>query len=72
MHGMETQSSSGPLHGKQTLRLDLKKPEAVALLLDLIADDDALFEGFRPGVTECLGLGLDVCRESNGGIDLHG
>ncbi len=69
---MQPQSSSGPLRGQQTLRLALKNPEAVALLLDLIADDDALIEGFRPGVMERLGLGPDVCRERNGGFDLHG
>ncbi|TDG18245.1 CoA transferase [Paraburkholderia silviterrae] len=42
--------------------LDLKRAEDVARALDLIADADALIEGFRPGVMERLGLGPAVCR----------
>jgi alpha-methylacyl-CoA racemase len=33
--------------------------------LRLISDADALIEGFRPGVTERLGLGPDACFERN-------
>lgn len=51
--------------GKRTLTLDLKKPEAVACLLDLVETSDALIEGFRPGVMEKLGLGPDVCLQRN-------
>src|SRR6187402_3576731 len=43
--------------GRRSLALDLKQPEAVALLLDLVAKSDVLLEGFRPGVMERLGLG---------------
>src|SRR5215475_206288 len=39
------------------VRLDLKRPEAVALTLRLIEQSDALIEGFRPKVMERLGLG---------------
>lgn len=51
--------------GKHTLRLDLKKPQAVALVLDLLAGADALIEGFRPGVMERLGLGPQACHVRN-------
>ena len=47
------------------IRLDLKRPEAVAAALRLIDGADALIEGFRPGVMERLGLGPDVCLARN-------
>ena len=50
---------------RQVVRLDLKRPEAVALALDLVAKADGLVEGFRPGVMERLGLGPDVCLARN-------
>ncbi len=34
-------------------------------MLRLVEGADALFEGFRPGVTERLGLGPDVCLARN-------
>lgn len=51
--------------GKQTIRLDLKCSEGVAVVMDLIDTADVLVEGFRPGVMERLGLGPDVCMERN-------
>ncbi|WP_372780756.1 CaiB/BaiF CoA transferase family protein [Litorivivens sp.] len=51
--------------GKRSIALDLKKPEAIDLALTLIAGADALFEGFRPGVMEKLGLGPEICLERN-------
>src|SRR3984893_11833821 len=50
---------------RHIIRLDLKRPEAVALALRLIERADALIEGFRPGVTERLGLGPDDCLARN-------
>ena len=44
-------------HGREVLRIDLKRAEGTALLLDLIARSDVLIEGFRPGVMERLGAG---------------
>lgn len=43
--------------GKRSLALDLKHPDALALLWRLLERADALIEGFRPGVMERLGLG---------------
>jgi alpha-methylacyl-CoA racemase len=51
--------------GKQTIALDLKRPEGVATALRLVATADALIEGFRPGVMERNGLGPDVCLARN-------
>jgi alpha-methylacyl-CoA racemase len=50
---------------RAVLKLDLKRPEAVALALRLIDGADALIEGFRPGVMERLGLGPDICLRRN-------
>ncbi|HEY2207061.1 MAG TPA: CaiB/BaiF CoA-transferase family protein [Pseudonocardia sp.] len=51
--------------GRRSVALDLKSPEGVALVLDLVADSDALIEGFRPGVLERLGIGPDECLRRN-------
>lgn len=51
--------------GKRSIALDVKKPEAVRALLDLIETADALIEGFRPGVMERLGLGPEACLARN-------
>jgi crotonobetainyl-CoA:carnitine CoA-transferase CaiB-like acyl-CoA transferase len=53
------------LRNRKSIALDLKDPRAVEFVLRLVAKADALIEGFRPGVTERLGLGPDVCRECN-------
>lgn len=45
--------------------VDLKRSEGVELVLQLCESADALFEGFRPGVMERLGLGPDVCLARN-------
>src|SRR5947207_12381918 len=51
--------------GRKVVELDLKDKEAVAQVLDLLANADALVEGFRPGVMERLGLGPDVMLARN-------
>ncbi|MGH8875483.1 MAG: CaiB/BaiF CoA transferase family protein, partial [Acidimicrobiia bacterium] len=51
--------------GKRSLAVDLKHPEGVGVLLRLVGASDALIEGFRPGVTERLGLGPEVCLARN-------
>ena len=51
--------------GKRSVAVDLKNPEGVAAVLDLVASAEAVFEGYRPGVAERLGLGPDVCLERN-------
>ena len=51
--------------GRKSIGVDLKNPDGVATVLDLVAEADALIEGFRPGVMERLGLGPDVCLARN-------
>jgi alpha-methylacyl-CoA racemase len=53
------------LRGKRTLRVDLKRPDGIALARALVARADGLIEGFRPQTMERLGLGPDVCLEHN-------
>src|SRR5215213_9957924 len=51
--------------GRPSVALDLKRPEAVATVLDLVAQADVLVEGMRPGAIERMGLGPDACLERN-------
>jgi len=53
------------LRGRRNIALDLKHPDGVATLLDLVGHADALIEGFRPGVMERLGVGPDICLQRN-------
>ncbi len=51
--------------GKRSIALNLKSPAGIEALLQLVEQADVLFEGFRPGVTERLGIGPDVCLARN-------
>jgi alpha-methylacyl-CoA racemase len=51
--------------GRKVVELDLKNEETIAQVLDLLANADALIEGFRPGVMERLGLGPEVVQARN-------
>lgn len=51
--------------GRKSLAVDLKNPAGRDAVLKLCESADALFEGFRPGVTERLGLGPDDCMAAN-------
>jgi alpha-methylacyl-CoA racemase len=53
------------LRGRRNVALDLKHPDGVATLLDLVEHADALIEGFRPGVMERLGVGPADCLVRN-------
>ena len=50
---------------RPAIGVDLKSAAGVQLVLRLCDDADALFEGFRPGVMERLGLGPDDCMARN-------
>jgi len=50
---------------KQSLVLDLKHPEAVALVREMAAQADVVVENFRPGVAERLGIGASQLRALN-------
>ncbi len=51
--------------GRRSVAMDLKSPQAVETCLALMERADAVFEGFRPGVMERLGLGPDVALARN-------
>ena len=51
--------------GRPSVALDLKRPEAVATVLELVAGADVLVEGMRPGTLERLGLGPAECHARN-------
>ncbi len=56
------------LRSRRTISADLKSPEGIANVLELIDGADVLVEGFRPGVVERLGLGPEVCMARNPGL----
>ncbi|RON53857.1 CaiB/BaiF CoA transferase family protein [Pseudomonas frederiksbergensis] len=50
---------------KRSLALDLKQPEALEVIKQLLADYDIVLEQFRPGVMERLGLGYAALKAIN-------
>jgi alpha-methylacyl-CoA racemase len=59
--GMERPLWDVNARGRRSVGVDLKHPEGREVVLRLVERADALIEGFRPGVTERLGLGPDDC-----------
>ncbi|MFU8852467.1 CaiB/BaiF CoA transferase family protein [Micromonospora sp. SL1-18] len=53
---------------RRSIAVDLRSPGGREVVLALVAGADALVEGFRPGVTERLGLGPDDCLAVNPGL----
>ncbi|MGD0184148.1 MAG: CaiB/BaiF CoA-transferase family protein [Roseiarcus sp.] len=51
--------------GRRSIALNLKDPRGVETALKLVERADVLIEGFRPGVTEKLGLGPAACHARN-------
>jgi alpha-methylacyl-CoA racemase len=51
--------------GRRSVRVDLKHADGVEVVLRLADRADALYEGFRPGVVDRLGIGPSTCRERN-------
>jgi alpha-methylacyl-CoA racemase len=56
------------LRGRRIVVADLKDVGDLTAVHELIDHSDVLLEGFRPGVTERLGLGPDECRRRNPGL----
>tara|TARA_B100000579_G_C22791064_1_gene834526 strand:- start:461 stop:1561 length:1101 start_codon:yes stop_codon:yes gene_type:complete len=50
---------------KRSITADLKNKDTIKEILKLIDQVDVIFEGYRPGVMEKLGLGPDICIERN-------
>jgi alpha-methylacyl-CoA racemase len=51
--------------GRRVLTVDLRRPEGVEVVLRLCREADAIFEGFRPGVAENIGIGPEACLARN-------
>lgn len=51
--------------GKQSLVLDLRKPEAIEIFHDLVKDADCVVEAMRPGGLERRGLGYEQLKAIN-------
>ena len=50
---------------KKSLALDLKRPEAIAVVKELVQGFDIVVEQFRPGVMDRLGVGYEALRAVN-------
>mgnify|MGYP003327386008 CR=1 FL=1 len=50
---------------KRSMTANLKNGNTIKEILKLIDQVDVVFEGYRPGVMEKLGLGPDICLERN-------
>ena len=50
---------------KRSICLDLKKPEGRAVFLDLVRHSDIVYDNFRPGVMQRLGLQYEVLAATN-------
>ena len=72
-HSRQSVSASGEFsalfvstnRGKRSLSLDLKRPQAGAIMRRLVARADVLVQNFRPGTMERLGLGEAALRALN-------
>jgi alpha-methylacyl-CoA racemase len=63
--GLGTEGAELLLRSRASIGVDLKTELGVRLVLDLVERADALVEGFRPGVTERMGLGPAECHARN-------
>ena len=53
---------------KRSLALDLRQPEAQAIVRKLVKEADVMIENFRPGAMESWGLGPDALLELHPGL----
>ncbi len=51
--------------GKKSITLNLKSPEGIKIIKEMVMEFDVLIENFRPGTMEKLGIGYDVLKEIN-------
>ncbi len=51
--------------GQRSIAMDLKQPEAIAILEEMIGQSDVLMEGMRPGAAEKIGLSPLHCEALN-------
>jgi len=51
--------------GKRSVTVNLKSPEGLALVKELVAKADVLVENYVPGKLAELGLSYETCKEIN-------
>src|SRR5688572_31788146 len=51
--------------GKRSIVLDLRKPEAREVFVELATSADAVVEAMRPGALDRMGIGFERLREAN-------
>ncbi len=56
------------VQGKESIALDLKRPEAREIVHRLVARADAVLHSYRPGVPERLGIDFETLRKINPGL----
>lgn len=54
--------------GKKSLFIDVKKPEGLAIIKDLIKEVDVLVQNFAPGAIDRMGLGYETVSAINPGL----
>lgn len=71
-HGFEDLTCQGEMttflamnRNKRSVSVDLKNPDGLAVMLDLVRRADVLIQNFRHGTAERLGLGFDQLHEVN-------
>ena len=65
MHSPGVELVGAPVNRRETVALDLSKPEGQVVARDLIAKADLLVENFSAGVMARLGLDYDSVRKVN-------
>ena len=56
---------------KRSVCVDLKSPEGIAIVRDLLRTADVLIENFGPGSMDKIGLGWDAVGTARGTYDNH-
>ncbi|WP_329577541.1 CaiB/BaiF CoA transferase family protein [Streptomyces sp. NBC_01361] len=51
--------------GRRSVIVDLKHEQGAEIVLRLVEQADAIYEGYRPGVAERLGIGPEACLHRN-------
>ncbi|MEA2096998.1 MAG: CaiB/BaiF CoA-transferase family protein [Candidatus Cloacimonadota bacterium] len=51
--------------GKKSITINLKSPEGIKIIKEMVTEFDVLIENFRPGTMERLGIGYDVLKKIN-------
>src|SRR3979409_289291 len=71
-HGFEDITAAGEMttflalnRNKRSVVIDLKKPDGLAVMHDLVRQADALIQNFRVGTADRIGIGFDRLHEIN-------